>query len=801
MTKNLKPYWIIFLLSLSTLSFEIILARIFSYMLAYHFVFIIIAFAILALALGQLYASRLAAKNPFLFADTSTKGDSFGKYFIILQLIFPVSLAAVFILPSVESIGSGSVGLIIYIILSSITFFIVGVITASIFQANGDKSSILYALDMMGAAVGSLLGLFLLNTFSIVQTLAIILVVFSIASLIALKLGPDIKKGQVITTASAIFVSLLIIFMTPDIEINIAKSSDKDLLRLKSNPSVKTTTVESRWNSFGRTDLIKFFYPDSTTSMFMFIDGAAGTQVVSISELEKDSVKLFHTLMHSNLFFPFNFLKDNEKDSALIIGPGGGIDIAVAYFGDAKQIDAVEVNPTFIDLMKEYNKSTFVDKPNINVIVGEGRNFVRNSSRKYDLIFLTIPITKGGRSTDFVNLTENYLFTTEALKDYLHILTNEGRIVFTLHNREEVYKIISNYFDSQNRSGIINPEASKYFYVADQGMMPLLVIKKTPFTKEEINARHFVSHQTGFDRGVTFFPFTKQIEIDTVVQGLNVEWSMFDNVLYDVSKNKYNFHDLTEKASINLHPVTDNSPFFFNYELGLPDNLNVLIFAGIILLVLSIYMFKKNLPGGQASWGMSINSHKETEQSMKNLRTLTIVAFLLGFTYILSESYLFQAMNLQLNNPLKSFSLLLFAFLLGNGVGSYLTSFIKKARIRVIGLSVIGIILILAIDAFVILPGLITSVSELYLFLFIFIPAIIIGIPFPLLLAEMNEHKIKNGIAVLLSISGIAGFIGSIFTISVAILAGYNLVLYVAFTVYIILILVLAAIKMIPQRA
>ncbi|OGU80341.1 MAG: hypothetical protein A2254_02655 [Ignavibacteria bacterium RIFOXYA2_FULL_35_9] len=212
-------------------------------------------------------------------------------------------------------------------------------------------------------------------------------------------------------------------------------------------------------------------------------------------------------------------------------------------------------------------------------------------------------------------------------------------------------------------------------------------------------------------------------------------------------------------------------------------------------------MFKKNLPGGQASWGMSINSHKETEQSMKNLRTLTIVAFLLGFTYILSESYLFQAMNLQLNNPLKSFSLLLFAFLLGNGVGSYLTSFIKKARIRVIGLSVIGIILILAIDAFVILPGLITSVSELYLFLFIFIPAIIIGIPFPLLLAEMNEHKIKNGIAVLLSISGIAGFIGSIFTISVAILAGYNLVLYVAFTVYIILILVLAAIKMIPQRA
>ncbi|MCZ7616418.1 MAG: hypothetical protein M5T52_23395 [Ignavibacteriaceae bacterium] len=347
MTKNLKPFSIIFLLSLSTLSFEIILARIFSYALAYHFVFIIIAFAILALALGQLYASRLAIKGSL----------SITKYFIILQLLFPVSIAAIFILPSVESIGSGSVGLIIYIILASVTFFLVGIITASIFQSNGEKSRTLYAFDMMGAAGGSLLGLFLLNTFSIVQSLATILIVFSIASFLSIPLVK--RKGFILTTASIVLASLYLIFLTPNIDISIAKSSDKDLLRLKSNPSVKTTTVESRWNSFGRTDLVKFFYPDSTTSMSMFIDGAAGTQVVSISELEKDKEKLFHTLMHSNMFFEFNFLRDSEKDSALIIGPGGGIDIAAAFFGKTKQIDAIEVNPTFVEFMKKYNKSTF----------------------------------------------------------------------------------------------------------------------------------------------------------------------------------------------------------------------------------------------------------------------------------------------------------------------------------------------------------------------------------------------------------------------------------------------------------
>ena len=772
MTKNSKIYVIIFLLSLSVLSFEIILARIFSYVLAYHFVLIIIAFSILAIALGQLYASQVVVKNHF----------SLSKYFNALQLLFPISLAAVFVLPLIESIGSGSVGLIIYILLAGITFFLIGVITASIFQNNGEKSGILYALDMAGAASGSLLGLFLLNTFSVVQALAIILLVFSIAALTAIKIDSRVRKGHLVITAFAIIASFLIIFTTPDIEINIAKSLDKDLLRLKNNPSVKSLTIESRWNSFGRTDLVKFFYPDSTTSISMFIDGAAGTQVVAISELEKDSVKLFHTLMHSNIFFPFNFLKDNEKDSALIIGPGGGIDIAAAYFGNTKHIDAVEVNPTFVDLMRKYNKSTFIEKPNINIIVGEGRNYVRNTAKRYDLIFLTIPITKGGRSTDFVNLTENYLFTLEALKDYLHILTSEGRIVFTLHDREEVYKVVSNYLELQKKDGISNSEAFKYLFIVDQGMMPLLVIKKTFFTNKEIIARHIVSHQNGFDKGISFFPFSKQIEIDTVVQGVNYKWSMFDNVLYDISNNKYSFHDLTEKASINLHPVTDNSPFFFNYELGLPDNLNILIFAGIILFGLSIYMFKKN-------WGMSINVHQETAPSRKNLRILTIVSFLLGFAYILSQSYLFQAMNLQLNNPLKSFSLLLFSFLLGNGLGSYLSNSIRENRIRVIGLVVFGIILTLAIDALVIMPSLITSVSEFYLFSIVFIPALVIGIPFPLLLAEMNEQKIRNGIAVLLSISGIAGFIGSIFTISIAILAGYNFVLYTAFIFYFIIII------------
>ncbi|MCB0751452.1 MAG: hypothetical protein KDC52_08265, partial [Ignavibacteriae bacterium] len=572
------------------------MSRVFSYILTYHFVYVIIALAILSYALGQLYASRVVLK----------KEVSLSKYFIILQFLFPISLMAIFILPSIGFVGSVSTGLILYSILAGISFFLVGLICAVIFQEYRDKIANLYALDMSGAATGAILGLFLLNNLNLIASLSAILVIFSLCSIL---FNYNLKKKRIfyfISSISILLISLYMILNTPRVEINMAKSTDKDLLRLQSIPSIKTKIIETRWNSFGRTDLVNFIYPDSSSSTSMFIDGAAGTEVVDISELQKDKTILAHTLAHSNLYFPFNFLNDNEKDSALIIGPGGGYDIAMAYFGDVKIIDAIEVNPTFVELMRQYNKSTFTEKQNVNIFVQEGRNFVRSTTNKYDLIFITIPITKGVRSTDFINLTENYLFTQEALRDYLSVLTNEGRIVLTLHNSEEVYKVLSNYLDMNSKFGIPNSESFKNIYVVDSGMKPLLVIKKTPFTKSEINERHFVAHRLNFDKGISFFPFIQQLEFDTVLLGENYRLTMFDNVLYDVSVNKYSFHEVTERAAINLHPVYDDSPFFFNYELGIPQNLNPLIFVGIILSIISTYMFKKN-------WGMVLEYKTNNE--------------------------------------------------------------------------------------------------------------------------------------------------------------------------------------------
>ena len=762
-----KPLIIIFLLSFITIVYEITISRIFSYILTYHFVFIIIAFSILGHAAGQLYYAKLVLKKKF----------SPAKYFILLLISFPLTVTLIFLLPKFEMLGTGSTGLLFYIILAGTTFFLIGAICADYYQLNGKQSAILYAADLFGASIGAVTSMYLLNNINLSELLTVILIIISICSFIAFKKQGTYNLSHKVTTILIFFLSVFIIIMNIDFEPSIAKSSEKDLLRIKNLPNVKNQIIKSRWNSFGKTELVKFTYPDSSSSMSMFIDGAAGTEVVQLNELVKDSVKLKHTLMNAGLYFPFYFLEENEKDTALIIGPGGGYDIAIAYLGRTKFIEAVEVNPTFVNFMKEYNPSTFVNKKNVKVIVQEGRNYVKSAKGKYDLIFLTIPITKGVRTNDFINLTENYLFTVEALQDYLYALTEEGRIIFTLHNREEVYRVISNYLELWKRNGRNETDAFNNLYVIDKGMNPVVVIKKKPFTEKNIYKRHLLSHQLNFDKGISFFPYIKQIQIDKKLSnGLELRWEMFDQILYNVVNGELTFNQLTQKASINLNPVTDQSPFFFNYELGVPQSLNILIIVGAFLIFWDGFKFKNG-------WQINVID-KNIPATLFN--KLAAIAFLLGLAYMLIQSYLFQSLNLHLNNPLESFSLLLFAFLLGNGIGSFSSNYIKKNRIRSLIPVICFLLIILFIEVFLLIPN--VSSKNFELFIIILIPALFIGIPFPILLLELAEYNNLNAISILLGISGIAGFIGAIITLVFATLIGYTSIFYLSVIIYLFII-------------
>ncbi|VAX16767.1 hypothetical protein MNBD_IGNAVI01-2671 [hydrothermal vent metagenome] len=593
--------------------------------------------------------------------------------------------------------------------------------------------------------------------------------------IIILSIEKEIKIKPVLIFSILTLVSSLVF---SNLGIPIVKNDDKDLLRLMNNPAIETRVVESKWSLFGKTDLVEFSYPDGSRSLSIFIDGAAGSKVIKLDELENSQSKLGEALKHFPGFFPLQFLKSNEKDTSLIIGPGGGIDIVANYFGKVNFIEAVEVNPSFIELMKKYNPSTFSSKPNIKIIQNEGRNYVRKFKNKYDLIFLTIPITKSSRSTDFYMLTENYLFTVEAIADYLSALTEDGRLVFTMHSYEEIYRFLSTYLEEQKRAGISNSEAFKHVYIISNGMKPVIVIKKNKFTQKEIEPRHLVAHQTGMDKGVFYFPLIEQVKIDTVLSNdINFRWQMFDQVLYDVADNKYSFSKLSENAAINLNPTYDDSPFFYNFQFGLPDNMAILLIILAIVLIWLIREHKRNygLLGLDGFTGLRNELFKK----------YSLISILLGSSYFLLQAYTFQILNLNLDSPTKSISVLLFLFLLGNGIGSLLTMFIKKDHLRFISIAVFSIIILSLIEYFLLVPILRENSSLFWLITSIGIPAFLCGIPFPLLLKLTAKIDSSNGIALLLGFSSIGGVAASSLSIILALMYGFKSTIILALLIYI----------------
>lgn len=200
-----------------------------------------------------------------------------------------------------------------------------------------------------------------------------------------------------ISTVSFVIVSVLlganlIGAYLPDVPIG--TNPDKEIHHALHESSSPGRIVETRWSAFGRTDLVE--YQDEPEEMDIFIDGTAGTPMYKFNGDFNDPGSRINSLKAFPGYFPFFFLKEEERDNALIIGPGGGRDILLARMGGVGKITAVEVNRDLVDIVRQYSwyNGGIYDLDNVDVVVDEGRNFLKRQKGKYDIIMLSLPVTK-----------------------------------------------------------------------------------------------------------------------------------------------------------------------------------------------------------------------------------------------------------------------------------------------------------------------------------------------------------------------------------------------------------------------
>ncbi|MCL4416048.1 MAG: hypothetical protein M1365_05030 [Actinobacteria bacterium] len=751
----------IFIISAASLSFEIIITRISSILFTFNYAFILVSLAILGLGCGGIFAFyKLRTRETEILDNIYNILSLYGSLFALSVMFFIILVTSL----------SFFIYIIPFFIISFIPFFFAGFLLAIIFRAIPQDSFKIYAFDLLGAATGVIFVILALNKFSGVNIVLFISILGMIASFLFLK-RENIRRGSLkiftVAVGTALFsIALLITNLTFGFLGEIPTRNDPLKELSSALNDYNSEIIDSRWSTFGRTDLVKFL--DDDKRMYLFIDGGAGTQMLKFDgniENTYDNIGLLKD--HMAGAFPFLLLKENEKNNMLIIGPGGGREVLLGLVNKVDNITAVEVNKDFVDIVKEYkdyNGGIYTDFKNVNVIVKEGRDFIRNTKNKFDIIMLTIPVTKSSRSIEGYALTENYLLTVESVKDYLNHLSEEGRMIVVLHNSAETMRFVTTSLEALESMGFDKKAAMERIYVVGEEMMPLVVLKKNPFTIEESKEIHDYMHGLGFDTAQTYIPHIGQQFQDVKHQdGTTMTHYMFNNSLVNLSKGKINTKDLVKSVYFNISPATDDRPFFFDNQPGIPNNLvSLLLFAALVNLsvILPPIKFRK---------------------AQKNFLKLMSLFLFLGAGFMMIEISFFQKLTFYLGSPTISLAVILTSLLTGMGVGSFASRRIYNGQnIKKLVLSGF-LVFIIATGLFFAIPfimngfGQISILNKSILTSLLLIPlGFILGIPFPTGINLTKEMRFESSVPWLYGINGTMSVLGSVLALTISTILGFT---------------------------
>jgi hypothetical protein len=112
--------------------------------------------------------------------------------------------------------------------------------------------------------------------------------------------------------------------------------------------------------------------------------------------------------------------------SVLIVGAGTGVDVAIALKEGVQHVDAVEIDPRIHTIGLQQNPDHALQDPRVASYINDGRAFLEQTTRRYDLILFALPDSLTLVAGQSSLRLESYLFTTEAMQAARAHLTAGG---------------------------------------------------------------------------------------------------------------------------------------------------------------------------------------------------------------------------------------------------------------------------------------------------------------------------------------------------------------------------------------
>jgi hypothetical protein len=675
--RGVRFYGALGLVTAATLMLQIIETRIISVTSWYHLAFFVISIAMFGLTAGAVfvYLRKERFRPERLSYDLAVATLAFAlttDLAIIVQLTLVTGAS-----PSLTSLVAWAE----FALCLAFPFFFSGVVVSLALTRSPYPIGKVYGADLIGAAIGCIGGLVLLNLTSGPSAVLWVGAVIGLAALGFASSGlgnlqaPASLRAKLFRYRRSIVTGCLLFAIANTLTTyGIRPTIIKDHLE-------GADLAYDRWNSFSRITVAQsetgppaVWGPSQRLSAstieqrWLTIDGGAGTSIYRFDGNLASLGFLRHDV--TNLAYAIPNLK-----TGAVIGVGGGRDILSQRLFGLRDVTGIEINPIIIDLLKrrfsDYTAIATLD--GVKFEVDEARSWFARTPRSFDVIQMSLIDTWAATGAGAFTLSENGLYTVEAWQRFLGRLNPGG--MFTVSRWyapgevNETGRLVSLGVAALLANGAAEPR--RHLFLAAAGNVATLIVTKSPFSPVALGALKDAAKANEF--AVLLSP-------DTVAPS-----AMLENIVSATDRSTLD--QTTTGFYLDLTPPTDARPFFFN-QLKFVTLFDADVFshfthtgvvAGNLVATLTLAMLvliSVALVGAtiivplrptvrEAGWPLVVGG--------------TVYFGLIGVGFMMVEIALLQRLSVFLGHPTYALSVVLFSLILWTGFGSMASERVRLA--------------------------------------------------------------------------------------------------------------------------
>ena len=793
------------LISSAAIGYELLLMRLLSIVQWHHFAWMIISLALLG----------YGASGTFIALARRWLAPRFGPAFGGAALLFSLSMVAC--LAVGQRVPFNALAVVwepvqmLYLaqlyLLFMVPFFFAACCIGLAFTCRGGAAERIYFFDLVGAGLGAALAvaaLFLLQPQRAIVLLAALPLAASLATAPILSRRPGTGKPGALAVAQAAWLLGLAWLASGDrIALRISEFKalsqalevvDARVVAERSGPLGLLTVVDSPRVPFRHAPGLSFTAAHLPPGQLAVFSDGEGMSVINRMEAGPAALGFLGEVTAA---LPYRLLDElHDGPAALVLGAGAGYDVLLALHNGAARVDAVELNPQMLGLLSgafsEYSGNLF-EHERVDWHIAEARGYVSRSERTYDVVQVGMLDSGAVAGAGAQALSENYVYTVEAIGRYLERLRPGGLLAVTrwikLPPRDSL-KLAATAIEALRRAGVDAP-GERLMAVRSWNTVTLLV-KNGAFTPQQIEAGRVFARERSFD--TAWYPGMPAGEANRYNR-LDRPW-LFEGIRALLGEGRAAWID---SYKFDIAPATDRRPYFFNFfkwrvlpeilalrerggagliEWGYPVLVGTLaqaLLAGAVLILLPLWLRRRAAAADDRA-----------------PRGMAAYFFLLGLAFLFVEIAFIQKFTLFLSHPLYAVAVVLAGFLVFAGLGSLCSTRIDNrlgGGRRTVTAAVVALALIVLAYLWLLPPLFARLLGQpdlirVAIALGLIAPlAFCMGIPFPLGLRRLDAEA-PGFIPWAWGLNGFASVVSAALATLLAIEFGFGVVLLTALACY-----------------